>query len=90
MKTILNKTTRPMRVPLPRGKVLHLSPRKSGEIADKAVEHPPLARLVEAGDLEVVGDGNHGDARKASSSGAPNASNQDHHSAVNTHRRGDR
>ena len=57
MATISNKTDRPLRVPLPRGKVLHLGPRMSGEIASSAVTHPPLAAMVEAGTIEVVAEG---------------------------------
>ena len=38
MRTIVNKTTRPLRVPLPGGKVLHLGPKKSGQIADPAAD----------------------------------------------------
>lgn len=54
MKTIKNKTQRPLRVPLPRGKTLHLGPNKSGQIAFEAVEHPALKKLIEAGELELV------------------------------------
>ncbi len=57
MKTIVNKTARPIRVPLPGGKVLHLGPKKTGQIADNALEHARLRKLVEAGDLEVQGEG---------------------------------
>jgi hypothetical protein len=58
LKTIENKTTRPLRVPLPGGKVLHLGPRKTGQVADTAVEHPALRRLIESGTIEVQGVGN--------------------------------
>jgi hypothetical protein len=57
MASISNKTDRPLRVPLPRGKVLHLGPRMSGEIAPSAVTHPPLAAMLEAGTIEVVAEG---------------------------------
>ncbi len=89
MKTILNKTTRPIKVPLPLGKSLHLGPRKSGEIATKAVDHPPLAKLVAAGDLEIIGDGSQVDSHKASS-GSLRTSNQSKHPGVSSHRSGDR
>jgi hypothetical protein len=89
VKTIRNTTMRPIKVPLPRGKVLHLGPRKTGEVAINAVEHPPLAKLVEAGDLEIVGDGSHADPGQ-STSGSIRASNRGKHSAANIQRRGDR
>lgn len=89
MKTIRNTTTRPIKVPLPLGKTLHLSPRKTGEIADRAVEHPPLAKLIAAGELEVLGEGSHSEPGK-SAPGAVHTSTHGHHPAMNTHRRGDR
>lgn len=52
-----NKTKRPLRVPLPGGKKLHLGPGKSGQITPKAAEYPPVVKLVEAGDVEVVDGG---------------------------------
>ena len=50
---ITNKTNRPISVPLPRGKKLFLGPAKTGQVNAKAAEHPPLVKLVEAGDLEI-------------------------------------
>ena len=46
-----------MSVPLPRGKVLHLGPGKSGTIASNAVEHPGLQKLVAGGEIEITGEG---------------------------------
>src|SRR4030095_4536639 len=60
VKTISNKTARPLRVPLPRGKTLHLGPKKTGQIASEDAEHPPLKKLVEAGELEILGEGHAG------------------------------
>lgn len=50
---VTNKTKRPIKVPLPGGKRLFLGPGAVGQIAPKATEHPPLKKLLEAGDLEV-------------------------------------
>lgn len=61
MKTIRNKTQQPLRVPLPGGKTLHLGPRKDGQIADNAAEHAGLRRLVEAGSIEILGEGERSD-----------------------------
>jgi hypothetical protein len=49
---ITNKTTKPLSVPLPGGKKLFLSPGKTGQVAPKAIKHPPLVKLLEAGDIE--------------------------------------
>ncbi|MEO6025598.1 MAG: hypothetical protein ABIR79_01875 [Candidatus Binatia bacterium] len=57
MKTIKNKTTKPIRVPLPRGKTVHLGPNKSGQITVEASEHPGLKKLVEAGEIELIDEG---------------------------------
>jgi hypothetical protein len=54
MPSVTNKTNRPLIIPLPRGKRLHLGPGKSGEIASNAVDHPALKKLVEAGELEIT------------------------------------
>jgi hypothetical protein len=57
MKVVSNKSHRPLAVPLPRGKTLHLGPGKTGEISSKDAEHPALLKLVEAGQLEILGEG---------------------------------
>ena len=57
MPTIRNKTRKPLSVPLPGGKRLHLVPGKDGQVAPKALEHPPLLALVEAGELEITEGG---------------------------------
>ncbi|MCP3959065.1 MAG: hypothetical protein GY719_14540 [bacterium] len=60
MHSILNKTHIPLKVPLPRGKVLHLGPDKTGQLHDHAVDHPPIKKLVEAGKIEIIDEGAHG------------------------------
>ena len=79
MKDIRNTTVRPVRVPLPNKGVLHLGPRKSGQVADNALEHPPFKKLVDSGDLEVVGDGQgqleHPFKQKSSRSGSQTVGN---------------
>jgi hypothetical protein len=57
MPTIENKTLNAIAVPLPRGKKLHLGPGRTGQIAANACEHPPLKRLIDAGQIEIVNDG---------------------------------
>ncbi|HEY2388881.1 MAG TPA: hypothetical protein VGK30_18140 [Candidatus Binatia bacterium] len=70
MTTITNKTRRPVRVPLPGGKTLHLGPGKSGQISSKDAEDVRVKKLVEEATIEIVdgdtphasagGDGNKG------------------------------
>lgn len=54
MKTVSNKTQRPLSVPLPRGKTLHLGPGRTGQIASNACDHPQLKKLVDAGQIEIL------------------------------------
>jgi len=59
MKTVTNKTRAPLKVPLPRGKSLHLGPSKSGQIRDEDADHASLKKLVEGGKLEILEGGTH-------------------------------
>ena len=54
MPVVSNKTQKPLSVPLPGGKTLHLGPGKTGQISARAVEDPRLKKLVDAGEIEVV------------------------------------
>ncbi len=55
MNTIRNLARRPLKVPLPHGKTLHLALGKTGRVPDDALEHPPFKKLVDDGDIEVLG-----------------------------------
>jgi len=54
MKTVINKTRTPIKIPLPRGKALHLGPGKKGQIRDDAEKHAAIEKLVKAGKIEIV------------------------------------
>src|SRR5881398_975626 len=56
MAAVTNKTGKPLSIPLPRGKTLHLGPRKSGQISSHDIEHPGLKKLVDAGTIEIVAE----------------------------------
>jgi hypothetical protein len=89
MKDIRNTTTRPLRVPLPKKGVLHLGPLQNGQVAAGALEHPPFQKLVEAGDLEVIGEG-HIDLGHPSKKGGGHASTQGRGHTKSTRATGDR
>jgi hypothetical protein len=89
MKTIVNKTQAPIRVPLPRGKVLHLGPLQSGEISHKVLDHEPLQRMIEAGEIEIQGDGQGVEVSHEHAKG-PHAETRGHHPPTNTPVKGDR
>jgi hypothetical protein len=44
-------------LPLPGGKKLFLGPGKTGQVSPKALKHPPIAALIEAGDVEAADGG---------------------------------
>lgn len=89
MKTIRNKTTGPLRVPLPQSKFLHLGPRQTGQINHQHVDHPPLKALVEKGDIEILGDGDAGHAGHGQQGPGPHASTHGYQPRENRNR-GDR
>jgi len=91
MRTIVNKTLQPLRVPLPGGKVLHLGPKKTGQIADGAAEHPALVKLIEAGTIELQGAGETGGTDAAGGGeGGPGESTHGKAKSSVMHRRGQR
>ena len=49
---VTNKSKKPLIVPLPGGKRLFLAPGKTGQVTPKALDHPPVAKLIESGDLK--------------------------------------
>ena len=53
MKTVTNKTNAPIKVPLPRNKSLRLGPLKSGQVSDDHADRPGVAKMVEAGLIEI-------------------------------------
>ena len=89
MKTVTNKTHGPLKVPLPRGKSLRLGPLQSGQISHNDVDHEPLQRLVEGGDLEVLDDKSNAHLEHEHGKG-PRASTQGHHPATAARSTGDR
>lgn len=88
MPSVSNKTHRPLSVPLPGGKSLHLGPGKSGEVAAAALGHGPLKKLAEAGDIEIVMAGPR--SVDNATSGKKGRAWQGHTSAAGGRRSGDR
>jgi hypothetical protein len=54
IKSVINKTRRPIRVSLPGGKTLHLGLGGRGQVPDDALDRPALKKLIEAGEIEVL------------------------------------
>lgn len=71
---IINKTKKPLSVPLPAGKKLFLGPGKSGQITQTAAARPAVVKLVETGDVEISEEGAKRQGGGSSSSGVSEAS----------------
>ncbi len=89
MITILNQTSRFLRITLSWGKVLRLSPRKEGQISTQDAERDSITQLVADGAIKIIGVG-----PQASSSAAANPAKrtnvQSHQPRVSGGHRGDR
>lgn len=73
MKTIVNKTFKPLKIRLPGGKTLYLGPMKSGQISDQAAEEESLRKLVQAGEVEIQGEAAHATGAGGSTGAVPEA-----------------
>jgi hypothetical protein len=54
MKELRNKTMRPIRVPLPGGKTLHVGPMQVAQISPSAAAHPRVKKLLAEGSIEIL------------------------------------
>jgi hypothetical protein len=88
MRAVTNKTNKPLAVPLPRGKILRLGPRKTGQISSDDVDHPPLKKLAEAGEIEIHEEG-HSPAQ-GGGGGRPEPTGGHHTTTTGGRRSGDR
>jgi hypothetical protein len=89
MKSVKNTARKPITVPLPKGKKLHLAPNQTGQISTHDVEHPPLVKLIEAGELEILGEGSTPEPLRKNIPGVHEAPHGGH-GEVSAHHRGER
>lgn len=66
---VKNTTNRPIKLSLPAGKKLFLGIGGTGQIMPKAAEHPPVKKLIDAGDLEITDIGRGSKASKSGGGG---------------------
>ena len=57
MKTIRNKTFKPLRIAFSGGKVLHLGPGKTGQIPDGALDQKAIQALLKSATIEILDGG---------------------------------
>ena len=89
MKSVINKARRPLRVPLPGGKTLHLGLNGRGQVPDDALTRPAFKKMVDGGDIEVVDDASQPTSGDKSS-GRVHESTHGHPATKSVSRRGDR
>ena len=89
MKTIVNKTQRPLKIKLSQGRVLRLGPAKEGQIATHDAERDSVRRIVEAGEVEIIDDASRA-AGRGSKGPAGMAQSQGYHRQFSGSKRGDR
>ena len=70
---ITNISGKPLSVPLPGGKKLFLGPGKTGQVTEKALSHPALVKLIEAGEIKPEGDGKKRKEHRSKGSAAASA-----------------
>ena len=89
MKTVVNRTGRALRIPLSRGRVLRLGPRKEGQVATHDAELDQVKQRVAGGEIEIFDDASQqGRANPAVRGGA--ARTQGGHARFTQSKRGDR
>jgi hypothetical protein len=59
MKTLINKSRKPIRIPLPGGKIMFLGPGKSGQISDRHADLPAVRKMIDDGSVAVAGESAH-------------------------------
>ena len=89
MITILNQTSRFLRIHLSRGKVLRLGPRKEGQISTQDAAGDTVKQLVADGAVKIMGQGPQAGA-SAPANPAARTDVHGHHPRLSGGRRGDR
>ena len=89
MKTIVNKTRRPLKIKLSQGRMLHLGPTKEGRIGAQDAGREAVKRLVEAGEIEIFDDASAGGSRGARGTAGPSHADGPHRQFSGS-KRGDR
>ncbi len=90
MKTIRNKTFKPLKIAFSGGKVLHLGPGRSGQVPDSAIEQKSIQALVKAATIEILDGGPSHVAGSDTTSGGPHEVTRGHRPAMTGPTKGQR
>ena len=84
MKTIRNKTFKPLKISFSGGKVLHLGPGKTGQIPDGALGQKSIQALLKAATIEVLDGGPAQVPGSDTSAAGPHQATRGHRPAMTT------
>ena len=90
MKTIRNKTFKPLKLTFSGGKVLHLGPGKTGQIPDGAIDQKSIQTLLRAATIEVLDGGPSQVPGADTSAGGPHETTRGHRPAMTGPTKGQR
>ena len=90
MKTIRNKTFKPLKIKFSGGKVLHLGPGRTGQVPDSALEQKSIQALVKAATIEILNAGPSHVAGADTTSGGPHEVTRGHRPAMTGPTKGQR
>ena len=88
---IRNTTKLPLKVSLPGGKKLFMGIGGTAQLTPKAAEHPPVKKLIDAGDIEITDAGRTGTAESVGrESGMQSSASRSGGGSSSSRRSGDR
>ena len=90
MKTVRNKTFKPLKLTFSGGKVLHLGPGKTGQVPDSALDQKSFKGLLEAGTIEVLDAGPSHAAGSDANAAGPHETTRGHRPAMTGASKGQR
>jgi hypothetical protein len=82
VKTIRNKTFKPLKLTFSGGKVLHLGPGKTGQIPDTALEQKSIQSLLKDATIEILDGGPAHGAGTDTTAGGPHQTTRGHRPAM--------
>jgi len=90
MKSVVNKTLKPIRISLPGGRTLHLGLNGRGQVPDDALQRPALKKLIDAGAIEVIEQDRQSLDAETGSTRVRRSTQGGHPASRDSSRRGDR
>lgn len=90
MKTIRNKTFKPLKITFSGGKVLHLGPGRTGQLPDSALDRASVRTLIKDGAIEILDGGPAHVAGSDTTSGGPHEATRGHRPAMTGPSKGQR